>query len=108
MILIDAVRVSDGAPVEVYVRRTPKFGATFRQKGVVYRRVPSVPARATFGVDGFKNKGPVEMWSEPPMGRGPRANAYSKDGFPLMRNMRDVHDYESRSKDTGRPVTWTR
>lgn len=107
MILIDAVRVSDGKPVEVWVRKTPKFGATFRQGGKTYRRSVSIPARPTFGPGGF-DSGPVEMWSEPQRGRGPRAKKYSKDHFPLMENMSDIHDYQSRSKDTGRPVTWTR
>lgn len=108
MILVDAEDLTTGEHVELYVTRPVKFGATFRQKGKRYRRLVSQPARPTFGPGGFKS-GPVEMWTEPPHGRGPvLAEKYSKDGFPLMENMRDIRNYEKQTADAGRPVNWTR
>ena len=111
--LVDATRIGDGAQVEVWTnRKRLQFGQVFKIKGVRYRRVPNLIGKPTFsnGKDpGFHRKGPIVQWTEPLAGRGPvRAAHYDKEGYVVATSMKDLREYEAKSKDTGRPVEWTR
>lgn len=110
--LVDAIRLKDRRHVEVWVDRVVRFGSCFTVEGVKYRRIPSRTGKPTFsnGADpGFHRKGPIVQWTEPLAGRGPvRAKHYTKDGYVVATSVKDLREYEAKSKDTGRPVQWTR
>lgn len=110
MRLVDAYKVGEeGNVTEVWIDDgpLPAIGATFEADGASWVRVPN-GAPMSFGRE-LDFKRPVTMWSEPLHGRGPvRAPHYDGDGFAVFTNNRQLREYEARSKDTGRPVTWTK
>ncbi len=113
--IIDAVRVKDGVRVELHVTRPVKFGAVVVQRGVRYRRVASAPSftLGAFGPRQFRDG--IVMYSEPLKGcGGPGFREYTTvpgggdDLYGLARNQNDIDEYVAASKDTNRPVEWTR
>lgn len=111
MKLVDAVRLSDGEHCEVWIdrERFPLIGARFTEEGVKYRRLPN-GAQPTHGSGLDFSKGPITMWTEPPLGRAPfRADHYTPDGMsPVFHNMRELRNYEARSKGTQFERVWTK
>lgn len=108
--LIDAQNIKTGKVCELVVERTLRFGQAFQHQGQRYRRLVNRIAPPGLGDDpGFHRKGPIVMWTEPFHGTGPNNLPYhDKDGYQVATNVRQLRNYAAKSKDTGRPVTWTK
>lgn len=105
--IIDAIRISDGAEVEVDVEVLPKVDATFRQDGVRYRRIPN---RASYSSGrGGNFNSPIVDYQSPRWPHGPvKPPRVDKNGFPVFVNQREIDNHAAKHRDIGINMEWTK
>ena len=108
-----ADRIDTGAREFVWCDYSPAYGSVFEIDGVRYRR--PVPAGATGksvinrGDEIDFSRGPVTMYTEPLQGRGAvQAPHYDSNGFAVFASNQEIREYKARSRDSKRPVEWTK
>lgn len=106
--IIDAIRLSDGAQVEIDVDRLPRVDARFSRGGVRYRRIPNQASGHTTG-RGANFTRPVIDYQSPRWNQGPvRADRYDNNGFPVFNNQREIDNYAAKHRHIGINMEWTK